>query len=245
MNETARGQGIGPDVATAVLKSMGVAEIDWTVTPFGSLIPGLKAKRFDFVAAEQNISPDRCKQVTFTEPNSCYGEGLLVKAGNPKKLHAYADIAKDPSLKVAIVSGADKIDFLHAVGVPDSQIVLHPGQCRRALHRPDGRADAYAATELTVAKLAKGGRASVEQAQPFTDPVVNGKPVRYLWRLRLPARGQGAARRLQQGAGRVPQDGRLQEDPDDLRPQRGEHRGRARPRRSPTSAPASERCVAS
>ena len=31
------------------MKSIGVAEIDWSVTPFGSLIPGLKAKRFDFV----------------------------------------------------------------------------------------------------------------------------------------------------------------------------------------------------
>ncbi len=67
--------GIGPDVANAVLKSMGIEEVNWTVTPFGTLIPGLKARRFDFAAAEQNISPERCKQVAFTEPNSSYGEG--------------------------------------------------------------------------------------------------------------------------------------------------------------------------
>jgi len=97
--------GIGPDVANAVLKSMGIGEVNWTVTPFGTLIPGLKAKRFDFVAAEQNISPERCKQVAFTEPNSSYGEGLLVKKGNPKGLTTYADIAKDPTLTVAVVSG--------------------------------------------------------------------------------------------------------------------------------------------
>ena len=78
MDENGTAKGIGPDVAVAVLKSMGVNEIDWTVTPFGSLIPGLKARRFDFVAAEMNILPDRCKQVAFTEPNSSYGEGLLV-----------------------------------------------------------------------------------------------------------------------------------------------------------------------
>jgi polar amino acid transport system substrate-binding protein len=40
-----------------------------------------------------------------------------------------------------------------------------------------GRADAYAATELTVAKLLQGGP-SVEQAAPFTDPVIEGKSVR-------------------------------------------------------------------
>src|SRR3954447_10187498 len=124
MDESGAAKGIGPDVAAAVLKSMGVAEIDWSVTPFGSLIPGLKAKRYDFVAAEMNILPERCKQVMFTEPNSSYGEGLLVPAGNPKKLHSYEDIKKDASLKVAIVSGADQIDFLHEIGVPDSQIVM-------------------------------------------------------------------------------------------------------------------------
>ena len=81
--------GIGPDVANAVLKTMGIEEVNWTVTPFGTLIPGLKARRFDFAAAEQNISPERCKQVAFTEPNSSYGEGLLVKKGNPKKLTTF------------------------------------------------------------------------------------------------------------------------------------------------------------
>ena len=50
MDENGTAKGIGPDVAVAVLKSMGVNEIDWTVTPFGSLIPGLKARRYDFVA---------------------------------------------------------------------------------------------------------------------------------------------------------------------------------------------------
>lgn len=176
--------GIGPDVAIAVLKKMGVEEINWTVTPFGTLIPGLKAKRFDFVAAEQNISPERCKQVAFTEPNSSYGEGLLVKKGNPKKLTTYADIAKDPSLKVAVVSGANNIDFLRAVGVKDSQVVFIPANAD-ALATVQSRADAYAATELTVASLAKG-QSGVEQVRPFVDPVVNGKPVRnfggFAWR---------------------------------------------------------------
>lgn len=176
--------GIGPDVAIAVLKKMGVEDVNWTVTPFGTLIPGLKAKRFDLVAAEQNISPERCKQVAFTEPNSSYGEGLLVKKGNPKKLTTYADIAKDPSLKVAVVSGANNIDFLRAVGVKDSQVVFIPANAD-ALATVQSRADAYAATELTVASLAKG-QAGVEQVRPFVDPVVNGKPVRnfggFAWR---------------------------------------------------------------
>ena len=168
--------GIGPDVANAVLKSIGIEEVNWTVTPFGTLIPGLKAKRFDFVAAEQNISPERCKQVAFTEPNSSYGEGLLVKKGNPKGLTTYADIAKDPSLTVAVVSGANNVDFLRAVGVKDEQIVFIQANAD-AIPTVQSRVDAYAATELTVSELAKG-QEQVEQVSPFEDPIVDGAPVR-------------------------------------------------------------------
>ncbi len=177
MDESGAAKGIGPDVAAAVLKSMGVKDVEWTVTPFGSLIPGLKAKRFDFVAAEQNILPERCKQVQFTTPNSSYGEGLLVPKGNPKKLHSYEDIKKDPSLKVAIVSGADQLDFFHGLGIPESQIVMIQANADALSTIQTGRADAYAATELTVAKLVQGS-ANVEHAEPFTDPLINGKSVR-------------------------------------------------------------------
>ena len=168
--------GIGPEVAEAVFKSMGIDEVNWTVTPFGTLIPGLKAKRFSVTAAEQNIQPDRCAQVAFSEPNSSYGEGLLVKKGNPKDLHTYADIAKDPALKVAVVNGANNVDYLRAVGVDDSQIVYIKGNAD-ALATVKNRVDAYAATELTVANLARD-QDDVEQVDPFTDPVVDGKPVR-------------------------------------------------------------------
>jgi polar amino acid transport system substrate-binding protein len=178
MDADGNAKGIGPDVAKEVMKSIGVAEIDWTVTPFGSLIPGLKAKRFDMVAAEQNILPERCQQVAFTEPNSSYGEGLLVKAGNPENLHSYDDFKKNPKLKVAIVSGADQIDFLHGLGIPDDQIVIIQANADAPSTVRTGRADAYAATELTVAHLVQVSSEGVEQAKPFTDPVIDGKSVR-------------------------------------------------------------------
>ncbi len=177
MDADGNAAGIGPDSAKAVLKSMGIKDVEWVVTPFGSLIPGLKADRFDLVAAEQNILPDRCRQVLFTQPNSSYGEGLLVKAGNPKDLHSYDDIKNNPAIKVAIVSGADQLEFLHGVGIPDSQIVMIPTNADALSTVETGRADAYAATELTVAKLAEHSK-DVAPAEPFKDPVVNGKTIR-------------------------------------------------------------------
>ncbi len=193
MKEDGSAAGIGPDVAIAVFKKLGLNEVNWTVTPFGTLIPGLKARRFDFAAAEQNISPERCKQVAFSEPNSSYGEGLLVKKGNPKKLTTYADIAKDPSLKVAVVSGANNIDFLRAVGVKDNQIVFIQRQRRRPRDRADPRRRLCGdrADGLELAKGGKRRRAGAALHRPDRQRQAGAQ----LRRLRFPAGGQGPATR--------------------------------------------------
>ena len=177
MDQNGDAKGIAPDVATAVLKSMGITDIQWTVTEFGSLIPGLKANRFDMAAASQAILPARCQQVIYSKPNSSYGEGLMVAAGNPKNIHGYEDFVKNSSLKMGIVSGADQLDFAHAMGIPDSQLVTIPANADALSAVTTGRIDAYAGTGLTVQQLAAKSD-KVQPAEPFTDPVVNGKPVR-------------------------------------------------------------------
>src|SRR3546814_15173656 len=69
------------------------------------------------VAAEMAILPQRCKEVLFSDPNSSYGEGLLVAKGNPDNVHTYQDFAKSDK-KIAIMAGADKLEMLQALGVP-------------------------------------------------------------------------------------------------------------------------------
>lgn len=177
MGPDGNAHGIGPDVAKHVLRQLGIDKIEWVVVPFGSLIPGLSARRFDMVAAEQNILPARCQVVAFSVPNSSYGEGLLVKAGNPDKIHSYADIKNNPKLKLAVVSGADELRFAHGMNIPDSQIVEIQSNADALSAVQTGRVSAYAATGLTVGRLAKHSKA-VEPATPFTQPIVDGKSVR-------------------------------------------------------------------
>jgi polar amino acid transport system substrate-binding protein len=177
IDENGEARGIAPDVAEAVLERMGITNIEWTVTEFGSLIPGLMANRFDIGAASQAILPDRCQQVIYSKPNSSYGEGLLVRAGNPKDIHGYEDFVEDDSLRLGIVSGADQLDFAHAYGISDSQIVAIQSNTDALSAVATGRVDAYAATGLTAARLAVNSD-RVELAQPFTDPVIDGTTVR-------------------------------------------------------------------
>lgn len=157
------------------MKNLGIDEIRWVTTGFGSLIPGLKADRFDMVAAEMAILPQRCSEVLFSEPNSSYGEGLLVAKGNPKDIHTYEDFSNS-DLKVAIMAGADQLEMMQALGVDDSRMVTIANNADSISTIATGRADAYAATSLTVSELASNNR--VEAAADFKDPIINGNPVR-------------------------------------------------------------------
>lgn len=169
-------KGAGPEVAMHLIKALGIENIDWQTTNFSSLIPGLQANRFDMVAAEMAILPQRCEQILFSEPNSSYGEGLLVAKDNPKNLHSYEDF-KNSNHKVAIMAGADQLEMMQALGVDESQLVTIANNADAISTVATGRADAYAATGLTAAQLAKQNN-KVELAANFTDPIINGEAVR-------------------------------------------------------------------
>ena len=171
-------KGAGPDVAAAVVKALGIApeNIQWVVTNFSSLIPGLQANRFDMTAAEMAIRPERCQKVVYSEPNTSYGEGLLVAKGDPKGVHTYSDFAKK-GMKVAIMAGADQLQMMQSLGVPDSNMVTIAANADAISTVATGRADAYAATGLTASELAKKSD-KVELAPDFVDPVIDGKEAR-------------------------------------------------------------------
>lgn len=169
-------KGVGPDVAKHIMDALGIANIEWVTTNFGSLIPGLQADRFDMVAAEMAILPQRCQQVLFSEPDSSYGEGLLVAKGNPHDIHSFESFA-DSDRKVAIMAGADQLEMLQALGVSEDRMVTISNNADAISTVSTGRADAYAATSLTVSELASRSD-DVEAATEFTDPIIDGEAVR-------------------------------------------------------------------
>jgi polar amino acid transport system substrate-binding protein len=166
--------GEAPEVAKAVLVRMGIAEVDGVLTEFGSLIPGLKAGRFDIIAAGMFITPKRCKQINFSEPSYGIGQALLVSTGNPKHLNTYADVAKQPDIKLAVMAGAVERDYAKAAGISPSQLVTLPDPPSMLAAVQAGRADAAALTALSIANLASKGD-GVESTPPFA--TVSGESV--------------------------------------------------------------------
>ena len=177
LDSNGNAHGIAPDIARRTLNNMGYRDLRWVVLPFGSLIPALNAGRVDMVAAGQAILPARCKVVRFSRPNSSYGEGMLVLAGNPEHISGYQSFLQNSRLRLGIVSGADELDIAQALHVPDAQLVTLASNTDAVGALRGKRIDAYAATRLSALRLA-GKTHGLEVAQPFADPIVNGHPVR-------------------------------------------------------------------
>jgi len=167
--------GEAPEVAKAVLAKMGIAQVDGVLTEFGALIPGLKAGRFDIIAAGMFINPKRCQEINFSEPSYGIGQAMLVKAGNPKGVKDYASIAGNKDLKLAVMAGAVEAGYAKDANVPQDQLVVLPDQSSLLAAVQSGRADAAALTALSIADMAKKGE-GVESTTPFGE--VAGKSVK-------------------------------------------------------------------
>lgn len=167
--------GEAPEVAKAVLTKMGIAQVDGVLTEFGSLIPGLKAGRFDIIAAGMFINPKRCAEIAFSEPSYGIGQAMLVPTGNPKGVKDYSTFASNGDLKLAVMAGAVEVGYAKDAGVPEDQLVVLPDQSSLLAAVTSGRADGAALTALSIADMAKKGE-GVESTIPFGE--VAGKSVK-------------------------------------------------------------------
>jgi cystine transport system substrate-binding protein len=74
--------GFDVDLANEIGKRMGV-KIQWTIVDFKGIIAALVAKRVDVLISAITRTPDRAKQVAFSEPyyNAGIGAAVLVNSG--------------------------------------------------------------------------------------------------------------------------------------------------------------------
>ncbi|SFM89409.1 arginine transport system substrate-binding protein [Izhakiella capsodis] len=98
-------RGFDVDLAMAMCKEMD-ATCTFTNQSFDSLIPSLKFRRFDAVMAGMDITPDREKQVSFTQPY--YDNSALFIAQKGK----VASIAALKGLRVGVQNGTTHQKYL-------------------------------------------------------------------------------------------------------------------------------------
>lgn len=160
--------GESPEIARKIFAQLGVKKVDAVLTEWGSLIPGLRAGRFDVIAAGMYVTPERCKQVAFADPQYKIEDTLLTLPGNPKQLHSYADVAKADAT-LAVMAGSVELGYARESGVKDSQLLQVPDTTAQLQAVRARRADAAAGTALTMKDLAAKAPGQVEAQQKFID----------------------------------------------------------------------------
>ncbi|WP_330349532.1 ectoine/hydroxyectoine ABC transporter substrate-binding protein EhuB [Streptomyces sp. NBC_00582] len=165
--------GEAPELAKVIFKRLGVDEVQPVPTEFGSLIPGLNAQQFDVVAAGMYVTPERCAQVLFADPEYQMLDSFVVRKGNPKGLRDYRDVVEKKA-KFATGTGYAQIQHAVAAGYEESDILIVPDQVAGLNAVEAGRADVFAGTAVASRDAVKRSR-KAEATRPFA-PVVDGKP---------------------------------------------------------------------
>jgi His/Glu/Gln/Arg/opine family amino acid ABC transporter permease subunit len=91
-HDTATGQLVGydVDVARAVADKLGV-RVEFVETPWDSIFAALEANRFDVVANEVTITPERQAKYDLSQPYSV-GEGVIVTRADDSSITTLADL---------------------------------------------------------------------------------------------------------------------------------------------------------
>lgn len=175
---TGRVTGEAPEIARVLFARLGIPRIEPTVADFGALIDGLKAGRWDVVAAGMYITPRRCREVAFSNPTYVVREALLVRAGNPLGLDGYGSLGAHATARLAVLGGSVQDAYARKLGVPDARIEVFADYATALVALRAGRVDALAATRLTAADLLRKAGTGLEAAEPFEEPVIDGRVVR-------------------------------------------------------------------
>ncbi|MGI8418154.1 MAG: ectoine/hydroxyectoine ABC transporter substrate-binding protein EhuB [Nakamurella sp.] len=145
--------GCEPDVFRAVVKRMGIPDIQGVITPYNGMIPGLKAGRWDAITAGLFMKQSRCAEVDYSEPVIVSTESFGVKPGNPKKITTVKSVLANSSLKIVVLPGSFEEGILQTAKVPDSQLIRINDNRSGVEAVIAGRADAFLLPTLSLKAL--------------------------------------------------------------------------------------------
>jgi len=140
-------KGADIELAEAVLGAIGVKSIEYQLTTFEELLPGVQAGRWD-MNVPIFVTPERAMNVAFSVPVWSLGDGFLVCQGNPKELTSYESVVMRSDARLGLIPSQVQFGAAKSAGVSDSQIVLFNSQPEAAAALLAGKIDAFAATAV-------------------------------------------------------------------------------------------------
>jgi polar amino acid transport system substrate-binding protein len=175
----ARPSGCDMDLAHHVLTAVGAAKVDYRLTTFPELIPGLRDRRWH-MTTPIFVTDERAEVIDYSRAVWAADDGFVVRRPDAGRYTSYEAIAASPGAVLAVVQSQVQHQTALRAGVLNERIVEFPDQDAAVAAVRDGSVDASAST-------AAGNRGFLRRAgEPTLAAVTDRSPAR---RGRLP---QGA-----------------------------------------------------
>jgi polar amino acid transport system substrate-binding protein len=181
IDENGKATGLAIENARAILKKIGINDIVAIDMAWDSMIPALQANQIDIIASGMAVRPKRCEVVIFDTPSVGIGSAMMVKAGNPKKIHSYDDAVKSADARIGVIQGAEEGNWLKALGMPENRLVNFPDPAAMLAGLKADRIDAFALAPVSVQAMltALGPNSGLERALPFGDVIIKGELMKF------------------------------------------------------------------
>lgn len=146
-DETHSAKGADIELAEVILRAIGVSSIEYQLTTFEELLPGVQAGRWD-MNVPIFVTDERSRNVAFSVPVWSLGDGFVVQRDNPKKLTSYEAVAMRSDARLGIIPGQVQFDAAKLAGVNDNQFMMFNNQPEAVAALLAGKIDAFAATAI-------------------------------------------------------------------------------------------------
>jgi polar amino acid transport system substrate-binding protein len=167
--------GFDVDIGLALCEKMGV-ECEVVAQDWDGIIPGLLAKKYDFIIASMFITDERKKQVSFTDPY--YVAAMTHAAPKDSGITEFTDEAMAGKV-IGAQSGTTQANYVQQV-YPSADIRLYPTQDEVNLDLASGRLDLQVGDMLPLLEWVNNtedGACCELIGEPITDPKFVGEGV--------------------------------------------------------------------
>ncbi|WP_312239562.1 ABC transporter substrate-binding protein [Pantoea sp.] len=106
-------EGFMPDVAAEVAKRQHL-DVNFTAVPFSTLIQSVIAGKIDMIVAGMTPTAERAKRISFSQPVTAFGAGLVVRDDNKKTYSSWQDLKGEV---VGTMAGTDYTQSLMKSGI--------------------------------------------------------------------------------------------------------------------------------
>lgn len=168
LDENTKPVGSDIDIGNEIAKRFGV-KVEWKNIPFKGLVPALLAQQCDAVISQLFDKPERRQALDLVDYMNS-SEAFLVRAGNPKKVHAIEDLSGH---KVAVENGTTIQELIEeqnkkfaAAGKKPADIVVYPKDTDALQALQIGQADVYGTTLESAAYYMDKAPKTFEVAGP-------------------------------------------------------------------------------